>query len=123
MAQPKTGDDFMAWVERSIDDVCVQRGYALSADGAEALRSIWQPTCDEFADRPLASREFQRFNAEMRFKITQIGEAFVLAAKLNRSMSVDADEVRSGMRFYWSTRAPTPRCPQADDSKAALPPT
>lgn len=123
MAPLKTGEDLMAWVERNVEDTCVQSGYALSADGLQALRSIWQPACDEFAASPLADEEFERFDAEMRFKIGLIGEAFSLAAKLNRSMSIDADEVRSGMEFFWSTRAPSPKCPSAQNLRSALPPT
>lgn len=123
MALHKTGQDLMAWVERNVDEACSRAGFSLSADGVEALRSIWQPACDAFAASPTVAEEFEQFDAEMRFKIGLIGESFALAAKLNRSMSVNGDEVRSGMEFFWSTRAPTPRCPPAQNLRTSLPPT
>ena len=123
MALLRTSEDLMAWVERNIDEACARSGYALSSEGVEALRGIWQPACDAFRASSQFEDEFQQFAAEMRFKIGLIGESFALAARLNRSMSVGADEVRSGMEFFWSTRAPTPRCPPAQPRAATLPPT
>ena len=123
MTSHKTADDLMAWVERNVDEACARSGYALSADGADALKTIWQPACDAFLSSSEFEREFLQYAAEMRFKIGLIGESFALAARLNRSMSVGADEVRSGMEFFWSTRAPTPRCPPAPPSAPSLPPT
>ena len=123
MARPKTGPDFMAWVERNVEDGCGKFGYSLSTDGAHALRSIWQPACDAFAESRLVDEEFQRFEAEFRFKIGLIGESFALAAKLNRSMSVNTEEVHAGMQFFWSTRATTPKCPPPQDLVSTPPPT
>lgn len=121
--QIKTGNDFMTWVERNVEEGCARAGYSLSADGADALREIWQPACDAFAASPRVNAEFRLFEAEFRFKVGLLGEALALAAKMNQSMTVNTEEVHSGMEFFWSTRAPSPKCPPRQKLTNVLPPT